>query len=1099
MRAVSKRQPISCFSGTSKCRKKSDGVNEDEMSKCSLNGKIVEVPGRIASIELFNFMCHESLKIKFDVLNRNCFFIGGSNGSGKSALFAALNMGLGGRGSQNERGSTVKQYIKDGQNRAKIRIVLTNRGFGRYPSYGDAIAVERTINLTSSTYQLKSLTYEEGRCREEVISHKKSDLDKLLARFSIQLDNSIFWMSQNRCREFLQELKPEKLYNMFMSATGLDFSRLCYNESETYNAESEKLVLSVRQACYDKLKEIEKLREDRKRVQNMEQNKQNLLELKSILRWLPVRDCQKDLCRHDELLAKAVEVYTKLKEGFVLKEKMKADCLQKFEQIQKNKNELQEKMKNLHVELENLGKEKKSRRDEMLDIGQQLSSVERNHRVLDAEIGSMEQQLKEIEAKKNQGTQYSIAEAEAELFELENRCTAVKEKQYLVEKRRKCFEIELANAMKTERSVEAEISHWNSLLRELRDEKERIVAMQQSDLARFGTSVPQIVSLIKQNAVKFSKKPIGPIGAYIRIKDDSWALAVEHCLRHLLSVWLCDNVQDRNILDSILQKYNIRAMGYIISKFSESRYNITLFEPPSEYLTVARMVTVMDDNVFNVLVDQTQMESILLIGSDSLARSLMAQSPPKNVHKGFTKSGDEVFAKTGNQVYRFYANHRYQKSAILTSTEIANIRMLNDQIAKTENELRSNRVSLKKAQENRQKIEAEMNNETQQSNQELQRLKVDEVRRRSLQKRLDAARFEGGVDGQVMNLVSSLDQYRREKEKLVQSENVLQLKLTKSRQLLRDIEMMRAEKAREVGETENEFKKSEADLQECSREVDKMNGCENEHRQKLSKLEIHINDLEEKVKALNEKLKKMKEANDSVIGAFPDFASLPDTVEVEERCRKLEHRIHAAQESLEGTVVSEEALSALQNDYERLQKKYKDAKQVVLELKNRLKLRTEKFFEVRNLTAERLSELYSGLMSIRNFKGSLIINHEKRAIYIMAGTQKNQEINQVTLLERYRGKGNLQDLRGLSGGERTYTSACFVMALWQAMETPIRCMDEFDVFLDLNNRKIVMELFADLATRQYPSYQFIFFTPQGVADFAHRDRVQLFEMPKIGK
>lgn len=60
-------------------------------------------------------------------------------------------------------------------------------------------------------------------------------------------------------------------------------------------------------------------------------------------------------------------------------------------------------------------------------------------------------------------------------------------------------------------------------------------------------------------------------------------------------------------------------------------------------------------------------------------------------------------------------------------------------------------------------------------------------------------------------------------------------------------------------------------------------------------------------------------------------------------------------------------------------------------------------------------------------------------------------------------------------------------------------MDEFDVFLDLNNRKIVMELFTDLATRQYPTYQFIFFTPQGVADFAHRDRVQLFEMPKIRK
>ncbi|EJW79950.1 hypothetical protein WUBG_09140 [Wuchereria bancrofti] len=94
---ASKRQPASCFSVTSKYKKK-DGTNKvprilnknelantkDELSKCSLNRKIAEVPGRIASIELFNFMCHESLKINFDVPNRNCFFIGGSNGSPKA-------------------------------------------------------------------------------------------------------------------------------------------------------------------------------------------------------------------------------------------------------------------------------------------------------------------------------------------------------------------------------------------------------------------------------------------------------------------------------------------------------------------------------------------------------------------------------------------------------------------------------------------------------------------------------------------------------------------------------------------------------------------------------------------------------------------------------------------------------------------------------------------------------------------------------------------------------------------------------------------------------------------------------------------------------
>jgi len=58
-------------------------------------------------------------------------------------------------------------------------------------------------------------------------------------------------------------------------------------------------------------------------------------------------------------------------------------------------------------------------------------------------------------------------------------------------------------------------------------------------------------------------------------------------------------------------------------------------------------------------------------------------------------------------------------------------------------------------------------------------------------------------------------------------------------------------------------------------------------------------------------------------------------------------------------------------------------------------------------------------------------------------------------------------------------------------------MDEFDVFMDGVNRRIVMELLVQLATEQYPQFQFLFFTPLGLADLGKHPRVQIYQMPNV--
>jgi hypothetical protein len=46
----------------------------------------------------------------------------------------------------------------------------------------------------------------------------------------------------------------------------------------------------------------------------------------------------------------------------------------------------------------------------------------------------------------------------------------------------------------------------------------------------FGDKTAALQDLIRKNSNKFRVPPIGPIGAYIKIKDERWANAIENCI-----------------------------------------------------------------------------------------------------------------------------------------------------------------------------------------------------------------------------------------------------------------------------------------------------------------------------------------------------------------------------------------------------------------------------------------------------------------------------------------------------------------------------------------------------------------------------------------
>lgn len=81
----------------------------------------------------------------------------------------------------------------------------------------------------------------------------------------------------------------------------------------------------------------------------------------------------------------------------------------------------------------------------------------------------------------------------------------------------------------------------------------------------------------------------------------------------------------------------------------------------------------------------------------------------------------------------------------------------------------------------------------------------------------------------------------------------------------------------------------------------------------------------------------------------------------------------------------------------------------------------------------------------------------------------------------------------LSGGEKSFSTICLLLSLWDAMGSPIRCLDEFDVFMDNVNRDISMKMMIGAARRAI-GRQYILITPQAMSSVQSAGDVKIIRM-----
>ncbi|CAL5364186.1 unnamed protein product [Camellia sinensis] len=164
----------------------------------------------------------------------------------------------------------------------------------------------------------------------------------------------------------------------------------------------------------------------------------------------------------------------------------------------------------------------------------------------------------------------------------------------------------------------------------------------------------------------------------------------------------------------------------------------------------------------------------------------------------------------------------------------------------------------------------------------------------------------------------------------------------------------------------------------------------------------------------------------------------------------------------------------------RRQQTYKSYRDKLNACQKAQELRWNKFQRNATLLKRQLTWRFNSLLGNKGISGHVKVSYEDETLSMEVKMPQDASNN------------NVRDTRGLSGGERSYSTLCFALALHEMTEAPFRAMDEFDVFMDAVSRKISLEALVDFSLGH--GSQWIFITPHDISMVKQGERIKRQQM-----
>lgn len=971
----------------------------------------------------------------------------------------------------------MKEFIRTGASRAVVTITIENSGKSPYKPniYGSKIIIRRTFDHKSSNYKIKN---EHGENKYST----REELNSILDFFEIVIDNPLAILSQDAARSFLTSSNSHSMYTFLSKGISHEAWRKSSSATCATIQETSQSYLTLRDEVSKLKRKQETLTKEFKELNDQKEIGLRLALLVKQIRWKAVENRENTVASEEKKLTHLQDNLSRMEAESQNNEAI----VQDFDQETSNKN----------VELTEVTSKVTEAAEELQRSKGDVYKAEKGFQAAKADAFSARREVNKVQSEISRLEKALQAEVQrTELGGLHREQEKLRAKQATMKEKLKVIDTnveslgdsndiqdEIAKLKPKRAQVQAEIS---DLQQEINDVKASISSLKAADSKFenvFGGKILDLLSAINQCSSHFSSPPLGPVGRYITLKDPDWISILGRQLRKSLNAFVVENSKDRATLIKIMRRVQVE-FPIIVSKSDMYSYEQSMPDR-QEFKVLLDVLEFSNEHIKRVMIDQHNIERIILIKDRNKAESVMYNHPRnvfrclalQNERSGFLIGGSKG-ASSSAPIYGVQPPYqmrtekndpnqmRYLEDKLRAldqkrmdrgkqlQTVTNEIRQKHEDVARVEESIRKLRKSAHALQKELEIIEDKLSQD------------IDESQRTV-------------IEGLITEEQNKLDVYKNQLEAAEDYSASMEADYKDFTELCKQCDT----KVKKAIEVKNSI---EDQIYAIRQEKEKFLERVARAEQRKAKVKTDIAEQEAKVNSERNAVELLtQQAMDSAPERITVAQSMDSLQKQHQRAEIELQKSQARSKSRTLDVVSRELVEA-KKEYMMSATQFKAVWETNKKIDKMYSRRDKGYHEFLMQTTKNIQNNFANILRQRDFEGDLQINHEDETM-IVRSSRKGQGTKA--------GAGE-KDIKGLSGGEKSFSQIALLLAVWSAMSCHIRGLDEWDVFMDEVTRSVSMRLMVDaINDGDLSKGQTIFITPNPMTEVADKQHVKIFRL-----